>query len=150
MKRILFLLITAFLFTLPYSMEAQKGKEGQRKFNKEAFIAKRNAYIVEKAKLSKDEADKFLPLFNELQDKKFEAGLECRRQQRMVRNKNKASEKEFEGLIYCHIDARKKEADLEREYTGKFLKILSAEKVFRCQQAEMHYAREFMRGGHRK
>lgn len=153
MKKIIYIFLALSMLLIPtYGATQQKGEKQrnrteQRKFDKEAFIAKRNAFIVEKAKLTKEEAEKFLPLFEELKEKKFRVGMNCRQKIRSLHKKEKTTEKEYLEILYCQIDSRKEEAELDREYIEKFKKILSAEKIFLCQEAEMHFAREFMREG---
>lgn len=146
MKGISLILMSIFLLALPYQADAQRGNAQQRKFDKEAFIAKRNAYVVEKAGLTEEEAAKFIPIFQQLNEAKYKAGEACRKKTRELRQKTNISDKEYLELINCRISVRKKEAELDKEYVEKLRKILSPRKIFLCQEAEMHFAREFMRG----
>ena len=68
------------MFTLmaPTPSAAQKG-DPQKHIDREAFFARRNAYITAEAGLTADEAAAFIPLENELQRRKMEVGRECRK-----------------------------------------------------------------------
>ena len=62
------LIIIMTLFMAFLSAQAQEKKEC---LSKEQFREKQKQYFVDKARLTKDEAAKFFPLYFELQDKKF-------------------------------------------------------------------------------
>jgi len=62
----------------PTPSAAQKG-DPQKHIDREAFFARRNAYITAEAGLTADEAAAFIPLENELQRRKMEVGRECRK-----------------------------------------------------------------------
>lgn len=120
--------------------------EEPRKFDKSAFQAKRNAYITAELKLTPDEAAVFIPLDNELKDKMFNIGRDCRRLFRETYQKEAISDELYQKIIDCYLDSRIKEATMEKEYYERFKKILSPEKLFKYQQADEKFMREFLRG----
>jgi hypothetical protein len=130
---------------------AQEEKDRTQKFDKQAFQAKRNAYITVEAGLTPDEAATFIPLDNELKQKQFDAGRECRKLHRKCRTQEKLSDEACLKLIDCNIETRLKEAQLEKEYYEKFKRILSPLKLYKYQQADFRFMREFMmRDGERR
>lgn len=132
------------LFSL--TLHAQENNLDKKHFNREAFIAKKNAFITAEIGLTPEEAEQFIPLCNELQQKKFELGRECRRLSREICRKEKPTDAEYTEVIDCSMRIRMEEAKLEKEYVEKFKKILSPGKLFKYQQAESKFVREFMKG----
>lgn len=149
MDRIFFITFVAISIFMSSSIFAQQEKQHGH-FDKEAFFAKRNAFITAEVGLTPEEAAVFIPLCNELQDKKFELGRQCRKQVREIRNKKTPTNTEYTEAIDCYLDTQIKEVKLEKEYFEKFKKILSPEKLFKYQWAESKFAREFMKGREKK
>lgn len=135
------------MILLSISVYAQQAKPH---FNKEAFLAKRNAFITAEVGLTPEEAAVFIPLCNEYQEKRFELGKQCRKQIRELRYKKTPSATEYTEAVDCYLDTEIKEAQLQKEYFGKFKKILSPEKLFKYQEAENKFAKEFMKGREKK
>jgi hypothetical protein len=126
---------------------AQEPKDEGQKFDKQAFQEKRNAYITAETGLTADEAATFIPLDNELKQKLFDAGRECRKLVRESRSLETIPDAICLKLIECNIETRIKEAQLEKEYYEKFKQILSPQKLYKYQQADFKFMKEFMRGG---
>lgn len=146
-------LITFVAISMMLSSEAfaQDGKQKGKHFDKEAFLAKRNAYITAEVGLTPEEAEQFIPLCNELRQKMFEVGRECRKFSKQVRKQEKVTEADYTKLIDDCLEVRIKEAQLEKEYYEKFKKILSSEKLYKYREAEIKFARNFMKSeGDRK
>lgn len=146
MNRIFIITFVAISMMLSSVSYAQKDNQGNRHFNREAFLARRNAFITAEVGLTPDEAAKFIPLCNELQEKKFELGRECRKSSREMFKKKNPTDAEYTKVVDDLLNLRIAEAKLEKEYFEKFKKILSPEKIFKYQMAEAKFAREFMRG----
>ena len=114
-------------------------------FDREAFIAKRNAFITEKVGLTAEEEAIFIPLDNELMHKKFEIGSDCRRVERQLRNKKDKSEAECQKLLKCREEVKEKRDQLDKEYSEKFKKILSAERILKYQSADREFFEDYFR-----
>ncbi len=149
MSRKISLLLTVFMFSSVFVAWGQnKMTDEQKRKSWEEFRAKRVAFIAQQIGLTTEEADAFWPVCNELQEKKFALNRAVRRDMRSAREAERAkkaiSEAEYDRLINQNVDLKAKEAELDREYIKKFRKILSAEKVFKYQQAEQRFTREFL------
>lgn len=150
MNKIFFITFVAFSMTFTFSAYAQEGgRQGtdrrDRHFDREAFEAKRNAFITAELELTPEEAAQFIPLCDELRQKKFEAGNKCRRLSREVgRNKNVTKEEYSEVIDVC-LEVGIKEAQLEKEYYEKFKKVLPPDKLYKYRDAEFKFARHYMR-----
>jgi len=144
MKKTIFL---TFLATVLFSMVhvSVSGQTNERQtFTRENYETRRIAYITAEISLTAAEASKFFPLENEYKLKFFEIGQDCRRLIRESQNNKKMSDAEYMKLIDCNLETRLKEAQLEKEYFEKFKQILTPEKIYKYQQADIRFAREFV------
>ena len=141
MKKILFASLL-MLFTMLTANAQQQGRKPH--FSPEEFQAKQRTYITEKAGLSPEEADAFFPLFFELQKKKFELERNARKDFRKQRGEQ-MSEEECRAFVYNMADVKIEIAKLEREYTDKYLNVLTPCKVRSVQHAEGSFQRDLMK-----
>ncbi len=142
--KILLPLLLALLFTLAAPTPSAAQKSNKKRFDREAFFARRNAYITAEAGLTADEAAAFIPLENELQRRKFEVGRECRKLARKSRSQQSLTDRERRELSDCLTETRMEEARLEKEYFERFKKLLPVEKLSKYQQAEAEFLRKFL------
>ena len=146
MNKIFFITFVAISVLLSFNATAQEKKE-QRHFDREAFEARRNAFITAEVGLTPEEAAQFIPLCNELRQKKFEVGRECRKLSKEIRHKENPTDADYNKVIDECLDVEIKEAQLEKEYFERFKKILSPEKVYKYRNAEYKFVRNFMKSG---
>ena len=143
MKKTVFLtFIVAVLFSM-VDITVSGQTNARQTFNREAFNIRRNNFITSEIGLTTEEASRFIPLENEFKLKLLEIGLDCRRLTRESQNNKKMSDAEYTKVIECYLDTRLKEAQLEKEYYEKFKKILSPEKIYKYQQADIKFSREY-------
>lgn len=145
MNKIFFLTFVAISVWISSGAVAQEKKQ-HKEFDREAFQAKRNAFITAEVGLTPEEAARFIPLCDELRQKMYEVGLECRKFSREVRKKEHPTEADYNRVIDECLDVKIKEAELEKEYYGKFREILSPEKLYKYRDAEFKFARSYMKG----
>jgi hypothetical protein len=124
--------------------DRNNSRNGRGSFNREEFISKRNAYLVEKISLTPDEIAIFIPLDNELLRKKFDVGRECHQYERELRDKNDKSAEDYNKLLKCREEVKQKREQLDREYLDKFKQVLSAEKILNYQNADKAFMDEFI------
>ena len=141
MKRsiILLLLIGGFI-----SVALAQNKNNQPRLSPEEFREKQQAFITEKAGLTKEEAAKFFPLYFKLQDEK--KVLNDRAVSLMKESKeDKMTDAQYNKVLDEIYDSRVAIAELEKAYYQKFKTILPAEKIYLIQKAEMRFHRELLR-----
>jgi hypothetical protein len=114
-------------------------------FDKELFLARRSAFITTELGLTPQEAGLFIPLLEELQEKKYEAGHKCRKLSKEIKQKKNPNDADYLNTINECLEVGIKEAELEKEYYKKFKKALSPEKLYRYKEVEYRFAREFVR-----
>lgn len=144
MNKIFFITFVAISVLFSSKVLAQGDKQ-HRHFDKEAFLAKRNAFITAEVGLTPEEAEAFIPLCNELQQKMFDIGRECRKLTKNLKHKESPTESDYSNVNDECTGVKLKEAALEKEYYEKFKKILSSEKLYKYRRAEYKFARSFMK-----
>lgn len=134
--------ITVILFLFSICFVAQLSAQNRKSFDVEAFKKRKAEYIIKHAELSDSEAKTFIPLANELMDKRFELHRQQRRDERILRKKEKKTDADYEKVLNKQLELRDKELQLEKEYMLKFKRVLSAEKIYKFQQAEHNFMTE--------
>ena len=145
MKKIIILLVMVL-----GSLSLLHAADGcDQRLSPEEFRAKQQAFITEKAALTKEEAAKFFPMYFELQNQKKQLNDEAWSLIRKGRNED-TTEAEYNKILEKVYDTRIASDQLEKSYFEKFKKILSSKKIYMIQRAEMHFHRELLKGVNRK
>ena len=113
--------------------------------NLQKFEKNKQEFIMKEANLSQQEADSFFPLNNELQKKKLELHRKHQESLKQTKESTDITEEEYKELIENNIDLKMKEAELDKEYSEKFNKVMSPQKLFKAQQAEKVFLQEELR-----
>ena len=150
MKNIFSIIFSALLMFSIQSVAQEKNNKGsngqhqqQPRFDKDDYISKRNAFIAEKVGLTAEKAAVFLPMENELLNKKFELDRECRKIERELRDKKVKLEAECNKLLKCKEEVKEKFNILDKEYLEKFKKILTSEEILKYQKADKEFYEEY-------
>ena len=141
MKKLIILLIIVCGFTP--ALRAM-GSPNQHLSPKE-FRAKQQAFIIEKAGLTQEEAAKFFPVYFELQDRKKQLNDEAWKLLRSGKDE-KTTDTQYGEILEGVYDARIASDRLDKTYFEKFKKILSCKKIYLVQRAEMRFHRELLKG----
>ena len=116
-------------------------------FDKESSLSKRKEFFTSELGLTPREVEQFIPLVEELEQKKFEANQRCRKLTREMKQKSNPTESDYLYVIDECLKMGLREAELEKEYYEKFKKVLSPEKLYRYKEAEIKFVREFLNRG---
>jgi Spy/CpxP family protein refolding chaperone len=147
-KKWLLLLILGLANVNVLVFAQQNQRNERRRAELEELKVRRVAFFTQAMRLSADEAKAFWPLFNELQDKKFELNQQLRRALSAFsgneRGRRNRTENEYKEMVNLVIQHRLKEAKLDEEYIAKFAGVISYEKIYRYQQAELQFARQML------
>ena len=139
MKRTIHLLVLLLILSVT-SLAAQS----RHPMNKEQFKKSQQEYLIEKSKLTPSEAEKFFPLYFELQDKKHELNKEAWHKLRKGQKEN-LTESEYSKIVEDVIQVRIATDKLELEYVQKYKKFLSSKKIYKLQRAEMSFRRTILK-----
>ncbi|MDD2513727.1 MAG: hypothetical protein PHS71_10830 [Proteiniphilum sp.] len=135
MKKNIILLICLVMLPLQVlTVSAQN-----RKMNMAEYEKRKKEYVQKEADLSRTEADKYFPLNNELTKKKFELHRQHREKIERIKENNNISEEEYRKMLEDDVELKMREAALDKEYSSKFEKVLTPEKLYRAQQAERSF-----------
>ena len=143
MKKTLFLIFISFLFVNVLFINAQDTSKSL--MNLQAFEKSKQEFIIKEAGLTQKEAESFFPLNSELQKKKLDLHRKHKEDMKQTKESENISDEEYEHLLKENINLKMKEAELDKEYSEKFNKLMSPEKLFKAQQAERTFMQEELR-----
>jgi hypothetical protein len=136
MKYILHLLLFTALCFPAFAQEENDTPAKDPKIQKRIEAA-RAAYITERLGLTPEEAEKFWPVYKEFSDKR-----KVLRQQYVEAKKSGQNE---ETLLDLQLKTRQQELDLEKDYSGRLMKVISAQKLVNLRGAEHDFNRLIVR-----
>lgn len=137
MKKI-YILAFVFLFFVKLGMAQEKRREEIESF--------RVAYFTRQLNLTSEEAKKFWPVYNEMQNEIQKLQKERRNRHRDLRdNQDNISDTELEKSINDEMASRQKELDIEKKYHERFKQILSMKKLAVYYRAQEGFKRELLR-----
>lgn len=144
MKYLKPLLITALLF--PMIGSAQSGS--QREMSKREMIrAQKVAHLTTWMKLTPEEAEKFWPVYNQMDEELQAAKKERRQNQKQYRDSFKEmSEAELEKLLDQEFVGRQAELDIRKKYHTKFKDLIGVHKTARLYKSEREFNTQLVKG----
>lgn len=95
--------------------------------------AARIAYITDQLQLTPAEAEKFWPIYREFAEKRRAIRIQAR--QARIANPDQTDEE----LVDQQLKAKQQELDLEKDYSGRLIKVISAQKLRSLPQAERKF-----------
>ena len=96
------------------------------------------AYITDQLALTPEEAEKFWPIYREFAVKRKEIRQELR-QMRKNPDPNKTQDQLDKELVDKQFDVKQRELNLEKDYSGRLLKVISAQKLRTLPDAERRF-----------
>lgn len=130
------LIMIASLFSS--NVFAQKGGPSPKDI--ERFKAEKMAFLVKEVGLTSEEAGKFFPLYEKMQEQVFSLHRNIRMKSRELRKNENAQDKEYIGMVYEMIRQDCQKAAIEEKYYKEFEKILSPQKLYKLKNAENKFA----------
>jgi hypothetical protein len=100
--------------------------------------AARIAYITDQLALTPEEAERFWPIYNEFAQRRKEIRQQLREVKRNP-DPNKTQEQIDQDLVEKQFDVKQKELNLEKDYSGRLLKVISAQKLRTLPDAERRF-----------
>jgi len=130
------LLINLFfliVLALPVMAQEEEPPAPQDPKAKARIDAARAAYITDRLGLTTDEAEKFWPIYKEFAGRRQEL-----RQQFVSAKREGKSDQE---LVDLGLKVKQQELDLEKEYSGRMMNVISAQKLMNLRTAEREFTR---------
>ena len=145
MKRTIITLITLLLLCTAHA--TAQGNRGR--VSAEEFKAKQQEYYTKKAGLTEEEAEKFFPLYFELQEKKRKIN---RKINQLVQDSKKQSSDatNYEALVDRILNLRMECDKIERANVVRYREFLSDKKIFKIITAEMSFHRDMLKNVQKK
>lgn len=146
-KHLLLLLSLVIGCTFTSFSQNHDGKKGEnmRKELREFKVK----FIAQEIDLKDDQKERFVELYNEMTDKRFEAMHDAWKMDRDLRKKENATEAEYQAVTDAMTKARAKDAAIEQSYDEKFSKFLSQKQIFKMKEAEEEFRKKMSEMRHK-
>lgn len=135
MKKLL--LIAVWIFS-GWTLLAQDQEPEVDEKVQERIKTLRIAYISDKLGLTPEQAEKFWPVYQEYSDKRRALVQEFRDARKDAKQDDAAKQEE---LVKLGLTLKQKELDLEKDYSGRLLKIITAQQILNLRKAEGDFQR---------
>ncbi len=138
---------------LPFGLQAQDKNAQQktaqeRQAERESIQAQKIAFITQETGMTAEEAEKFWPLYNEMNKKineiSHQRGLSKKNMYKALAPES-GSKTSLNESLEIYLNTFKDENQVRAEYHAKFIKALSTEKVARLYLAEERFSNRFIR-----
>lgn len=136
MKALLGMLFT--LMIIPAFAQEEELPTAQNPKVRDKIQAARVAYITDQLALTPEEAEKFWPIYREFAEKR-RAIREQLQEAKKNPDPNKTTEQYEKDLVDQQFDVKQKELNLEKDYSGRLLKVISAQKLRTLPDAERRF-----------
>lgn len=135
----LLLLVSTVAFAQPRDMERQLEQKRER------IEAMKVAHLTTELKLTREESEKFWPVYNELQAKEMEIRQAQAEDLRSLRERiGDMSDKEIERALIKVSDEHIRLEQLRRDYLDDFIEVIGAKKTAEMMRAERDFGRKMM------
>jgi Skp family chaperone for outer membrane proteins len=127
---------------LALSVSAQDPKDAR----KEEIASYKVAYLTKEIDLTPDEAKKFWPVYNAMQEEIEGIRKEKRAKMAAFRGKPETmTDKDSEVYIEARFVYKQKELDIEKKYSERFKAVLPVKKIAKLYRAEEGFKKELIR-----
>lgn len=100
----------------------------------------RIAYISDKLGLTPEQAEKFWPVYRGFSDERKQLRMDFAKSRREV-NAQHPTPQDQERLVKLGLELKQKELDLEKDYSGRLMKIITAQQMLNLRKAEGDFQR---------
>ena len=138
MKRVIFVFALAIFLSMQFSSNAQRNNKHKERWEK--YRAEKVAFLTTNLDLTPEEAQKFWPVYNQMDKEKSESQRKRRELEHQVRDAGETlSDEEIIKLTREFASHMEKEGALLKKYNEEFLKILPPKKVLKLYQVENEF-----------
>jgi len=100
----------------------------------------RIAYISDKLGLTPDQAEKFWPVYREFSDQRKEIRQEFVEARKQIKNDNPDPAQQ-EQLVKLGLALKQRELDLEKVYSDRLMRVITAQQMLNLRKAETDFQR---------
>lgn len=149
MKKTIFLMFIALL-TIVTPVAAQNRHNGKGKDMMKEIREFKVKFLAQEMDLKDDQRTAFVDLYNDMDEKRSSVMKEVWKAERELKNNKGATEEDYRRVSDLMTRSREKSADIEKEYDGKFSKILTPKQLFKMKAAENEFQRKMDEMRHRR
>lgn len=146
MKKLILMAIMVMAAVAPSALA--QGKNERQQWMSEMRQYKR-AYLAKELDLTKEQQNKFFPLYEAMEDECGRLDEDTRLMERRIADAKDATDLEYEKAADTMYETKVRQAEIEKEYAAKFKDVLSAKQYFNLKEADRKFARDMMRQHHR-
>jgi len=118
------------------------GQEEMNKEKEDKIEALKVGFITQELNLTTTEAEKFWPVYNEMDAKMKEIRQSCRKiNQELRESEEKISNDDAKKKLATLFENDQKELDLKKEYSEKFIKIIGEKRTLKLLSLEHEFRR---------
>jgi hypothetical protein len=131
MKKLLILVVCLMCGIVAFAQEPEVEQDPKAV---EKINSLRIAYLSEKLGLTTEQAEKFWPVYREFSDKRRalrQELIDARKQLKQGQDPNTD-----ERLVKLGLDLKQRELDLEKTYSDRLLKVITAQQILNLRKAE--------------
>lgn len=119
-------------------------KEEFRKWMRE-MIEYKHEFLTSELELTKEQQDKFFPLYDQMNRRIHELEHQTRELERTIDGKNgRATDLEYEKAAEAMFELQRRCADIEMEYYPQLKKELTPRQLFKLKKAERKFMKKIM------
>lgn len=121
-------------------------QNNNRQWTKEMLEYKHD-FIVEQTGMTQAQRDKFMPMYEAMENEVFAANRAARDQAKQMSRNKKPTDQDYYNAARAISQAKVKEGEIEGRYFEKFSKILSKKQMFLLKQAELKFRKQMLSKG---
>jgi hypothetical protein len=141
MKKIIIIGLYILSMTVAFAQEQPEVDPAVQDPNVQEKIKNlRIAYISDKLGLAPDQAEKFWPVYREFSDQRKALRMEFAKTRREINAQNPTTA-EQEEQVRLGLELKQRELDLEKDYSGRLMKIITAQQLLNLRKAEGDFQR---------
>lgn len=148
MKRFLLLLVIAAISSAAICAQGRQNGNGQRARWMREMKQTKIEYMSKELSITNEQKKKFTEIYNSMQSELDKLRNETDAMRNSVRDKENATDLEYEKAAEAMFEFKVKEGNIEKKYFDKFKTVLTPKQLFMFKRAEMKWMKELMK--HRK
>lgn len=138
MKKEIIIVLTSIFVLLNIAVKAQEKETHEARMEK--YRTEKVSFLTTRLDLTPAEAEKFWPIYNQMEKQRWEAQKSRRNLEDKVREAEESlSDNEVTRLTRDFAGSMQKEGNLMTNYNEKFLKVLPPKKVLKLYKAENEF-----------
>lgn len=148
MKRIASCLILLLTCAAVFPVQSQDNtdKEKRREEKWEKYRQEKHRFYVEMLGLTEQQSAAFFALYDEMEQKKFDANREVRREtRRIIKNGEQTTDAEYQAAADRAALLHEKEAAIEKEYYGRICQLLTPKQQFLYHCCELDFQKQMIK-----